>query len=593
MFTNVTLVFFLLLIPLSGFIAWAGDRIGHKTGKRRQSLFGLRPRHTAMVFTIGSGMAIAFVSFGLFWAFSESFRVVVRDGAALYQKNRRLKAENREQAVRVINLHQDAKRFVAERQNAEVARDIARDKMNEAQARLTEAEANYHRAAAGREVAQADLGRARGDLALVQRDLKAKTERVQAAVERIHVAENNVRAAEAKAAEAQQQQQVAQREAQHAKERAVQLATTADEALHMQATRLNAKTEAIRQQFDAQNKLYADLQGKTEMQRIALAHLTEELDRKRAEFDQIASDANALRRRQITYQVGEEVDRITIQAGHNVWRIEAILYSLLTTAAKKAETRGAAHGEEADRSVIVLPRTVVASAGPTEAMSNRTVTEDDAVRAAADTIRRANEDVVVVATAMTNAVAGEPVAVDFQIHRNPVVLTEGDRIAEITIEGDASRQEVADALFTFLSRDVHHKLTQAGMIPVSRGGEGEGAVVEANRVADEFTLGGEEWLQIVEKVRRAGAGAKVIAYAAKDLHAGDPVALRFEVKSRPTPPVLAVPLATARILLPHPFPRPSWPSTLAGLSVVSPSSAESSRGRRRTAWPSFTRRSSS
>ena len=54
MFTNVTLLFFLLLIPLAGFIAWAGDRIGHRTGKKRQSIFGLRPRHTAMVFTIGS-----------------------------------------------------------------------------------------------------------------------------------------------------------------------------------------------------------------------------------------------------------------------------------------------------------------------------------------------------------------------------------------------------------------------------------------------------------------------------------------------------------------------------------------------------------
>ena len=55
----------LLLVPLSGFIAWAGDRIGHRIGKRRQSFLGLRPRHTATVFTIGAGIGIALVSFGL------------------------------------------------------------------------------------------------------------------------------------------------------------------------------------------------------------------------------------------------------------------------------------------------------------------------------------------------------------------------------------------------------------------------------------------------------------------------------------------------------------------------------------------------
>jgi uncharacterized protein (DUF3084 family) len=47
MAVNYVLLAFLLLIPLSGFVAWAGDKIGHKIGKRRHSLLGLRPRHTA------------------------------------------------------------------------------------------------------------------------------------------------------------------------------------------------------------------------------------------------------------------------------------------------------------------------------------------------------------------------------------------------------------------------------------------------------------------------------------------------------------------------------------------------------------------
>src|SRR5687768_1746101 len=93
--TNLPLLFFLLLIPLSGFIAWAGDRIGHRIGKRRHSLFGLRPRHTAILITVASGMCIALVSFGLMWAMSATFRVVLAQGAELFHTNRTLKQENR------------------------------------------------------------------------------------------------------------------------------------------------------------------------------------------------------------------------------------------------------------------------------------------------------------------------------------------------------------------------------------------------------------------------------------------------------------------------------------------------------------------
>ena len=92
---NFVLLFFLLLIPLSGFIAWAGDRIGHKIGKRRHSLLGLRPRHTATLMTVVVGMGIALFSFLVMWASVPMFGRVLSEGAALYQANRDLRREIR------------------------------------------------------------------------------------------------------------------------------------------------------------------------------------------------------------------------------------------------------------------------------------------------------------------------------------------------------------------------------------------------------------------------------------------------------------------------------------------------------------------
>jgi hypothetical protein len=270
---------------------------------------------------------------------------------------------------------------------------------------------------------------------------------------------------------------------------------------------------------------------------LELARLNQELDEKRAEYNQVAASTLALRGRQITYQVGEEVDRISIRPGYNIWRVQAILYSFLTTAAKKAEGKGAARGNE-ERAVVIpsvpLPGGFTPTSNTTNSGNVPLFTEDDAVSAAATAIRRGNEDVVVVALAQTNAVAGEPVAVKLEIYRNPVVLDQDTKLAEITVNGEGSRQEVADAIFNFLNRDVHRRLVEAGMIPIAKGGDSSTAGNDMPRL-EEFTLSGEEWLELMDHVRNSGPRAKIIAYAAKALRAGDPVSLRFEVKGRPTP----------------------------------------------------------
>jgi hypothetical protein len=49
----------ILISIVAGGIAYVGDRVGHVIGRKRLSLFGLRPRHTSTIFAIGTGMLIA------------------------------------------------------------------------------------------------------------------------------------------------------------------------------------------------------------------------------------------------------------------------------------------------------------------------------------------------------------------------------------------------------------------------------------------------------------------------------------------------------------------------------------------------------
>ncbi len=54
-----------ILIFVSGLIAYLGDRIGLKMGKKRVSIFGLRPKYSSIIITIVTGILIALLSLGI------------------------------------------------------------------------------------------------------------------------------------------------------------------------------------------------------------------------------------------------------------------------------------------------------------------------------------------------------------------------------------------------------------------------------------------------------------------------------------------------------------------------------------------------
>ena len=53
------IVLVLIIALLGGLIALLGDRVGMKVGKKRLSLFGLRPKHTSMIITVVTGILIS------------------------------------------------------------------------------------------------------------------------------------------------------------------------------------------------------------------------------------------------------------------------------------------------------------------------------------------------------------------------------------------------------------------------------------------------------------------------------------------------------------------------------------------------------
>jgi uncharacterized protein (DUF3084 family) len=91
-----SILFVVVLILLSGFVAYFGDLLGRKMGKKRLTLFHMRPRYTAILFTVITGMVIAAIALGALVSANKQFRKVLIEGDAILSQNSFLKKTNRE-----------------------------------------------------------------------------------------------------------------------------------------------------------------------------------------------------------------------------------------------------------------------------------------------------------------------------------------------------------------------------------------------------------------------------------------------------------------------------------------------------------------
>ncbi len=67
----------LTIILVSGFIAFIGDNIGRKIGKKRISILHLRPKYTAIVITIFTGILISIISISILAMVSQDVRTAL------------------------------------------------------------------------------------------------------------------------------------------------------------------------------------------------------------------------------------------------------------------------------------------------------------------------------------------------------------------------------------------------------------------------------------------------------------------------------------------------------------------------------------
>src|SRR2546421_5916237 len=90
-YTTLALV---MTVLMGGIIAYNGDLIGRKYGKKRVTLFGLRPKHTAILITSVTGVFISGLTTGVLFLLVPQVRRVILDGEQAIRDNIYYKRSN-------------------------------------------------------------------------------------------------------------------------------------------------------------------------------------------------------------------------------------------------------------------------------------------------------------------------------------------------------------------------------------------------------------------------------------------------------------------------------------------------------------------
>ena len=109
-----------LLAVMGGIIAFIADKLGSKIGKKKLSVFGLRPHDTSVLLTVLSGVLISLFSVGILAVSSESARTALFGMEKLQKELFRLTAEKstaEEEYNKAMNSLQEKNAAIAELDN--------------------------------------------------------------------------------------------------------------------------------------------------------------------------------------------------------------------------------------------------------------------------------------------------------------------------------------------------------------------------------------------------------------------------------------------------------------------------------------------
>lgn len=492
--------FLVLVVFLGGFIALVADTLGRRLGKKRHSIFGLRPRHTAALMTAGAGILIPFVTVGVITYASEDIRKWLFEGRQAIRESTELQRQVDDLKTVKTGLDKDiqAKTWQVRELDARLKAVSAQLEQFKAKAAdyLARAERASRRAAALRArlaVLRAEIESQKRLIALAKADVENKRAEIRKMQRLSDSLDKEIALRDQHNAELDRENQRLEKE----------LA-----GLNAEIERLKQDRESVQLQLNsAQSELVATADRLNKEINDKAAQLEELSYRLRLAEAKLEQNVDASRFKPMIFSFGEEINRLPVLPNQSIAESRAALASLLRTARIIAETRGAAP-DRLHQAADMWPLPTDKGTISVQALQDQIV----------ESIANKGEHFVLIAYSSFNTFKGEWVRLTVRGYRNPLVYTAGQTIAEGPIDGTKSDEEIVVQISDFIKSKVTAQARADKMIPV------------AGRENAFGTVPTDDLLALVKQIREANRRVKLRVLAAADTRAADELKLKFVVR---------------------------------------------------------------
>lgn len=533
--------FVLLILAVSGGIAYGADWLGRKLGKKRLSLKfagrSLRPKHVAALGTVLMGIGVSFLTIAFIAAVSSDAREWLREGRGLIVERDRLQKGNDELKRENAGLEGRSKRLGESNRQLEMGnRRLESDKLH----------------------MEADLGRQRDALRTIQdqRDrlvnernrLVAERERLSTQVGRltsgVRQLNANLQASRSELAQARvtlvalraslnsyQKQINSSKTALKTSETSLQYSYQRQQAVMLksletfrQVQELEAKVTEKQNKVDELTKQQATAETSLQEAQARLATLNAQASQLNAQVSVLTevttSQSDFLNRsyrisrtEPLTFRRGEELARIVVPSGADVEVAGNALSRLLRSARLAATLRGAKGHRENGQTFDVAD--IFERQDP---QKKTIVTVEELRQAVINSATGRVEDQVMIATSSLNAFVGEPVSLEIAVVPNPVVYHRNDMVAEVRLDGSQPEDRILEQFSDFVAGPLRDQASQDHMIP------------RAHSNAPFGDVSGADVLDLVRSIKQTGRTVKLQAVALEDIRAADPLKLEFRIR---------------------------------------------------------------
>lgn len=174
-----TIAALIVFIAVCGLIAYIGDLIGRRMGKRRHSLFGLRPRYTAIIATAITGMIIAVFTIAFMMVASSQVRTLLLKGEQILKERKAILNEYHAtlQASKMIAKELGVQKTIAEKARRE-SKQAVEQKQRLAE-EISKIDAELERAGAALLKNQAQLKNTKGSLSTAREEISLRRKQIE------------------------------------------------------------------------------------------------------------------------------------------------------------------------------------------------------------------------------------------------------------------------------------------------------------------------------------------------------------------------------------------------------------------------------